>query len=284
VLGGGGARGAAQVGILLGLFEAGVEPPTALVGSSVGALNGAAIAGYPTLAGAQMLRRIWLSRLVHDVFRRHTLGMTISGLRWKPYLVDASAVARLIDRLAALTGIEAFEELRVPLTVVVTDMGAGHPTLFRSGQLAPPLLASTAVPGLYPPVNIDGRDYYDGGIVDNTPISVAVGDGAREVLAIGLMAGPSASTRLESWGEVLQRTVQLTLHHQMLIDFERLQSKARICVFCPVMAGDADLLASTGRLEAVIEQGRVAIHDQLARRGSKLFRHSGVHYLDLEPT
>src|ERR1700745_2150959 len=62
VLGGGGARGAAQVGVLQALFEAGGEAPAAIVGTSVGALNGASIAAYPSLAGTMMLREVWLSR------------------------------------------------------------------------------------------------------------------------------------------------------------------------------------------------------------------------------
>src|SRR3981081_4781328 len=81
VLGGGGARGAAQVGVLQGLFEAGVEAPAAVVGTSAGALNGSAIAAYPSLAGTMMLREVWMSRQALEVFHAHPLGMIISGLR-----------------------------------------------------------------------------------------------------------------------------------------------------------------------------------------------------------
>jgi len=266
---------------MLALFEAGVDPPIRLVGSSVGALNAAAIAGYPTLAGAQMLRRIWLSHLAHNVFRRHALGMTISGLRWKPYLVDSDAVVRLINRVGALSGVTTFEELTIPLTVVVTDLGMGRPGLFNSGELGLPLLASTAIPGLYPPVTIDGHEYYDGGIVNNTPISVAVDQGAKDVVAISLMATRPDPSRLDSWPDVLARTVQLTLHQQMLIDFERLQERARLTVLCPLLPVEVDRYAATGQLGSVIESARRSMADLLAKRGSRLFRHSGVHYLEL---
>src|SRR5205807_9154711 len=80
VLGGGGARGAAQVGVLQALFEAVVEAPAAIVGTSVGALNGASIAAYPSLAGTMMLREVWLSRLATAVFEAHPLGLIVSGL------------------------------------------------------------------------------------------------------------------------------------------------------------------------------------------------------------
>src|SRR5579859_7139793 len=81
VLGGGGARGAAQVGVLQALFEAGVEAPVAIVGTSVGALNGSAVAAYPSLAGAMMLREVWLSRQAAAVFQAHPLGVILSGIR-----------------------------------------------------------------------------------------------------------------------------------------------------------------------------------------------------------
>ena len=81
VLGGGGARGAAQVGVLQALFEAGVEGPDAIVGTSVGALNGSAIAAYPSLAGVMMLREVWMSRPALSVFQAHPIGMLVSGIR-----------------------------------------------------------------------------------------------------------------------------------------------------------------------------------------------------------
>src|SRR5579872_2660293 len=81
VLGGGGARGAAQVGVLQGLFEAGVAGPVSIVGTSVGALNGSAIAAFPSLAGTHLLREVWLSPQAAAVFQAHPLGMILSGLR-----------------------------------------------------------------------------------------------------------------------------------------------------------------------------------------------------------
>jgi len=104
VLGGGGARGAAQVGVLQALFEAGVEPPAALVGTSVGALNGASIAAYPSLAGTMMLREVWLSRQAAAVFQAHPLGVIISGLRRDGLnLMPQDNVRRLLERAASLT-------------------------------------------------------------------------------------------------------------------------------------------------------------------------------------
>src|SRR5215471_3168284 len=151
VLGGGGARGAAQVGVLLALFESGLEPPERLVGVSVGALNGAMLAAYPSAAGAAMLRELWFSRLAQDVFRLHPLGIVLNRLRGDGLsAMPGSNVTRLIERAIQLIGIETFERLRVPLSVLATDISAGRAHVFRHGPLLPALRASTAIPGVFP--------------------------------------------------------------------------------------------------------------------------------------
>jgi NTE family protein len=282
VLGGGGARGAAQVGVLQAFFEAGVEAPAAIVGTSVGALNGSAIAAYPTLAGTMMLREIWMSRQAAAVFQAHPLGVIISGLRRD--LMSAlpqSNVKRLIERAQTLTGITTFEQLRLPLAVVATDMNAGKPAVFRTGGLTPALLASTAIPGFFPSVRVNDREHLDGGVVDNTPLDIAIADGATEVLAISLMGGGELVRSPKSLPELVARTLQLSLHHQMLSDFERLRRRARIVVLCPITAPTATWQMKRGHVKAVVESARSATAVLLGQHGSRLFRRSGIHYLDL---
>ncbi len=282
VLGGGGARGAAQVGVLQALFEAGVEGPVAVVGTSVGALNGSAIAAYPSLAGTMMLREVWMSRQAVDVFRAHPLGVILSGLRRDQMSAfPQQNIRRLIQRAQALTGITTFEQLRVPLAVVATDLNAGKPAVFRSGELTPALLASTAIPGLFPSVRIADREHLDGGVVDNTPLNVAVADGAKEILAISLMGGGEYDIVPTSLPELIARTLQLSLHHQMLADYEQLRARARIVVLCPITVPTATWEMKREHLDAVMEASRVATAALLSQRGSKLFRHSGIHYLEL---
>src|SRR5207253_1410692 len=282
VLGGGGARGAAQVGVLQALFEAGVEGPSGIVGTSVGALNGASIAAYPSLAGTMMLREVWLSRQAAAVFGAHPLGVIISGLRRDHLsMMPQANVRRLIDRAESLTGMTTFEQLRVPLSVVATDMNAGKPAVFRSGDLTPALLASTAIPGLFPAVRINEREHLDGGVVDNTPLNTAVEDGSKDVLAISLMGGGEYEQSPANIPELIARTLQLSLHHQMLSDYERLRQRARIVVICPITAPTATWVMKREHVEAVMESARAATAKLLRDRGSKLFRHSGIHYVDL---
>jgi len=268
--------------VLQALFEAGVEAPVSIVGTSVGALNGASIAAYPSLAGAMMLREVWLSRQAAAVFQAHPLGVILSGLKRDHLSVmPQQNVRRLIDRAEGLTGMATFEQLRVPLAVVATDMNAGKPAVFRSGQLAPALLASTAIPGLFPSVRINDREHLDGGVVDNTPLNIAVDDGAKDVLAISLMGGGEYERAPNSLPELIARTLQLSLHHQMLSDYERLRERARIVVICPITAPTTTWVMKRAHVEAVMESSRAAMANLLRERGSRLFRHSGIHYVPL---
>lgn len=265
------------------MFEAGIEPPAALVGTSVGALNGASIAAFPSLAGSMMLREVWLSRQAAAVFQAHPLGVIVSRLRRRTTnLMPQRNVRRLIDRAQALTGVTTFEHLRVPLSVVATDMNAGKPVVFRSGELAPALLASTAIPGVFPSVRINDRDHMDGGVVDNTALDVAVDQGARDVLAISLMGGGESERKPRTFSELITRTLQLSLHHQMLSDFERLRRRARIVILCPVTPPTAGWVMKRDHVESVMDASRESTAQLLRKRGSTLFRQSGVHYIALE--
>src|SRR5207237_8031016 len=203
--------GAAQVGLLQALFEANIEGPAAVVGTSVGALNGASIAAYPSLAGTMMLREVWMSRQALSVFQAHPLGIIVSGVRRDQLSAFPQRnVRRVTDRAQALTGITTCEQLRVPLAVVATDLNAGKPAVFRSGDLTPALLASTAIPGVFPMVRINDREHLDGGIVQNTALNIAVDDGAKELMACSQPAGGAGGREAACCGELQRLTVQST--------------------------------------------------------------------------
>jgi NTE family protein len=271
------------VGALLALFEAGLEPPARLVGASVGALNGATIAAYPSIAGAGMLRQIWVSPQARNVFRAQPLGVVFTRLRSGSLTaLPAANVRRVIERAVQLMGVDTFEALQVPLQVVATDIGAGRPHVFSKGLLAPALQASTAIPGVFPAVEIDGTGYLDGGIVDNMPISLAVEEGGREILGIELMAGGELERHPRSWSDLMARTLQLTLHHRMLADFERLRHRARVVLLCPVLPPTAGTDMRRESVEALIESTRAATMRLLTVHGRRLFKQSAIHYLNLD--
>jgi NTE family protein len=195
--------------------------------------------------------------------------------------LSQAPVDKLIEEFESATGCTAFEDLRIPLLVVATDLDAGRRVVFRSGPLKPALLGSTAIPGLFPPVRIGDRDYSDGGIVDNVPIALAVRDGYRRILAIGLMAGAELRDSPSSWTEVIARTLQLSLHQRLLSDFERLRTRAKIAIICPITPPDAAWEMSPAHVRLLIRRSHQATARLLTEEGNALFERSGIHYLDL---
>ncbi|HKC18739.1 MAG TPA: patatin-like phospholipase family protein [Candidatus Dormibacteraeota bacterium] len=281
VLSGGGARGAAQVGVIQALLERGIAPTTAVFGTSVGALDGAVISAWPNLEGAELLQQLWRSRPAAEVFRVHSLGALRSRLAGQLGIPSPGPVQALIDRFELATGCGSFEDLQVPLRVVATDLRAGCPVVFRSGPLAPPLMASAAIPGVFPPVEVGDHICCDGGIVDNAPISIAVEEGYGTILAIGLMAGGELSSAPSSWTELIARSLQLSLHQRLLSDFHRLRGRARIVVICPITSPRSAWDMRPAHVQSLIARSRDAVLDLLADEGGALFGRSAIYYLDV---
>lgn len=269
MLGGGAARGAAQVGVLLALFEAGIAPPDRLIGVSAGALNGVVLARYPNLAGAQMLYETWRSRRVADVFRVRPLGSVLARLRGAPPLsvLPASTLRRLLERQLDLLDVHRFEELTLPLQVGVTSLGDGKAHLLDHGELYPALAASCAIPGAYPAVAVDGEWYYDGGVADNDPIGRAVEGGAEEVLAITVCGTRDGIARPVRWVELLGQTVAVALHQRMLADFERYRRHARITVLAPMLAPGSAWSLEPAHVARLTGRTRAATMRWLEERG-----------------
>ena len=190
VLSGGGVLGAAQVGQLRALLETGIVPDV-LVGTSVGALNAAAIAADPTPAGVDLLADVWLSLRGDDLFPGTRVQRALHFVRKGDHLYSNEGIRALVRKLHVRT----FEEMQKPLSIVAANLRTGAEYVFESGPIAPPLIATTALPGIFPPVLIDGELYVDGGIVNNVPISVAVELGARRVYV--LTCGAPKPTTLE---------------------------------------------------------------------------------------
>lgn len=179
VLGGARNLGAMQVGMLQALVGAGVVPDL-VVGCSAGAINGAAVAADPTPAGVEALEGLWTSLSRSDVWpvrpRRTPLQLLRTGTS-----VNGNAGLR-----AAIAGYlpEVFEALAVPFTCVAADLATGRAHWFDAGPLHDAVLASSALPGLLPPVEVDGRTMIDGATVDVVPVAHAVALGAERVFVL----------------------------------------------------------------------------------------------------
>ncbi len=180
VLSGGASLGSMQLGMLRALDEVHVAPDL-LVGTSVGALNAAVVAHTGDVAEALgRLESIWWKVKRREVFPGSIAAQVVSAAR-TGYLHSATGIEALIrDSLTA----DRFEELAIPLTVIASEVLTGHVRRLTEGDLVPALLASTALPGMFPPVTIDGCALWDGGSVANVPLRAALEAGARSVVVL----------------------------------------------------------------------------------------------------
>jgi len=192
VLGGGGHLGANEVGMLHALLERGVAPDL-IVGTSVGALNGVAIAAEPTLGTVAKLREAWLALGKDRVFAS-PFGGAGNLVRKGTHLHSNLRLKQLIEKLLV---VDRFEDLTVPFQCVAASIERAAEHWFTEGPIAPAILASAAVPGLLPPVEIDGEHFLDGGLVNSIPIERAVQLGATElyILQVGRIEQPLTPPR-----------------------------------------------------------------------------------------
>jgi NTE family protein len=180
VLAGGGNRGAVQVGMMRALVEAGVKPDL-FVGTSIGAINGASFAGLPTLDGVYLAAEVWRRISASDVFPRRRFHGS-----WR-FLERREAVFSM-DGLRAIVGrylrFERLEEAPVPLLLIASRLEDGREEWFTSGPALEAVLASAALPGMYPVLEIAGHRYFDGGVLDNVGISAALAVGAKRIYVL----------------------------------------------------------------------------------------------------
>lgn len=258
VLSGGAALGAAQTGMALALSEAGVRPDF-LVGTSVGAVNGGWLAGRCDPPGVAALAEVWTHLHRHDVFPTHPL-LGLSGfLGHRSNLFPNSGLRRLLrDNLT----FSRLEQAPTPLHVTVTDVLSGADTCLSQGDAIDAILASAAIPGVFPPVRIGGRDYMDGGVVNNTPISHAVSLGATEVWV--LSTGHACALTEAPHGALAMalQALALAINQRLAWDVERYESTCLVRVvppLCPVRTSPADFSHGAD----LIARARVATHEWL---------------------
>lgn len=180
VFGGGGSLGAIQVGMLKALLAGGFEADL-VVGASVGAINAVCFAADPTPGGVARLEAVWRGLRRPDVFPTPSLRGLLRLFLRRGYLVDPSAFGGLLDRQLP---VRRLEEARLPCHVVATDLLEGVEVRISSGPAIQALLASAAIPGVFPPVELAGRHLIDGAVAHDTPISAAVALGATRVIVL----------------------------------------------------------------------------------------------------
>jgi NTE family protein len=214
VLGGGGHLGAYEVGMLRALLAAGIKPDLVL-GTSVGAINGSVLAADPSSASVARLEELWGGLSSGGVFEGSLLTRLGTAARSRTHLYSNATLRRMLE---ADLPVGRIEELAVPFQCVAASIERAAEHWFSRGPLVEAVLASCAVPGLLPPVALDGEHYLDGGLVNSVPVGRAIALGARTiyVLHVGRLEQPLRPPRLP-W-EVAAVAFEIARRHRFARD------------------------------------------------------------------
>jgi len=250
VLAGGGSFGAVQVGMMHSLAAHGVSADM-VVGSSVGALNGAYYAGDPTLKGVLQLETIWRGLTRHDVFP--ITWRTLFGFIWRrDFLIPHDGIQKLIDDNLPYRNLQ---DATLPLHIVTTDVISGDSIVLSEGAADQAIIASTAIPGVFAPIPYKNLYLADGAISSNTPVRVAVAKGANRLII--LPTGYACATHAPPIGAVANvlHALNLLIARQLVSELEGLGPDIEYFVvppICPLLGSSYDFHATADHIERAI--------------------------------
>lgn len=271
MLGGGGLLGAAEVGMLRALQDAGVVPDVVL-GTSIGAINGALVAARPGSDGVAALEELWRSEATSQVFGTSAWQrMGTIARSW----THTHPVEPLRDMLVSHVGDVLIEDLPTPFQCVAASIERAAEHWFTEGPLVDALLASSAVPGLLPPANVAGEHFVDGGLVHSIPLGRAVALGARTVyvMQVGRIERPLQPPK-RPW-EVAAVSFEIARRHRFAAELAAVPDEVDVHVLPtgeaePPKYADASALKyrDTSRVSERIQQAYEASLAYLATQDS----------------
>jgi NTE family protein len=244
VLTGGGSLGAVQVGMLAALHEAGIDPDL-LVGTSVGAVNAAYLAGPACGSGVRLVERLkaltalWSDLRRQDVFALDPLRWWAAARGGQPSMFSAAGLEQLLERHL---GFDRLEDARIPVEVTATDLVTGVGSILDTGPSVSAVRASAAVPGVLPPVVRDGKTLVDGAIGDLDVLGHVSRRGVTDIYLLPAgypCAGPPPRTSLG----IALTSLSLLLHRQLIGQIRGYAGEARLHVvppLCPLSVSPAD--------------------------------------------
>lgn len=274
LLAGGGSLGAVQVGMLAELLRAGVQPDF-VIGSSVGALNAGFFAGSPSAEGVSRLGAVWRSLRRSDVFPV-TLGGAVQWVRSPNAIFDPGRLRRLIERNLPYAKLE---DADIPVHVVATNLG-GVQVLLSSGSAVEAILASAAIPVVFPSVQIGDEHLMDGAVSGNTPILAAAELGATRIVVLptGFACALEEPPR-SALGRGFH-ALTLLIAHQMTRDLSHLPPHVEVITvpnLCPLAVSPFDFSHADELIARAAERTRLWLEsDGLSQREipTTLFAHS----------
>ena len=262
VLAGGSTRGAIQIGMLQVLAEHGFVPDR-VYGASVGAINGAGFAADPTRAGVERMAQIWLGIRREDVYPQGRLHGPWLYVQQRDAVYSNSGLRGIISQGFPH---ERLEESLLPIEVVATSLADGGERWFTQGPAVEAILASAAMPAIFPPVEIDGERYIDGGVVDNVPIQRAIDAGATRIVV--LLCSPPIVTPQPSKRPVegMVNALLIAIHARFVRDMSHLPEDVEVilCVGPEGTTRDFDDFSTT---EHLIALGRAEASEIVRRYG-----------------
>ncbi|WP_062287354.1 patatin-like phospholipase family protein [Demequina phytophila] len=265
VLGGGGVRGATEVGMLRALLEAGITPQL-VVGTSIGAINGAAVAQDPHLDVVDRLEQTWASPTAGAIYGESLYRQLRRLAKHKTHLNNPEALRGLV---AGVIGADTrFEDLAVPLAVCAASIERASEHWFDTGSVVDAVMASASVPAALPPTVIDGEHFVDGGIVNSIPVGEAVARGATTVyvLQVGRIEEPLGPPRKPA--DVARIAFEISRRHRFQRERAAVPAHVQLHVlpYGGQQPGDERLGAyrRLDRTHARIEAARAATADYLA--------------------
>ncbi len=258
VLSGGASHGAIQVGMLQALADRGVRADL-VFGASVGAVNAAWVAGDPELADLEALVDVWVSLRTRDVFPLRPVRGLLGFLGKRESLISPDSLRAVVGRNLRFARLE---DARIPICVVATEVTSGREVALTRGDALDAIVASASIPGVLPPVRIDGQTLVDGGIVDNTPISNAIAAGASRIYVLPTGYACQLERTPRSALAITLQAISLLVQQRLISDVRELQGHVDLRVIpplCPLDVSPADF--SHGR--ELIERSRATAGEWL---------------------
>lgn len=261
VLSGGGSLGAIQVGMLQALADNDIVADL-LIGTSVGAVNAAFVAGHGTgPESLANLRRIWEGLNRSNVFPLDPLRLGAAAIGHAPSLCRPDALRHLVQKHL---NFENLEEATIALQVVATDVRSGLEVPLSKGNAVQAILASAAIPAVFPSVRIGDQDLVDGGVADNASISQAVASGAERIYLLptgyACSLDQAPSTPLSS----ALHALTILIEQRMITDVARWSKSVDIRIvppLCPLSVSSTDFR----RAADLIERADASTRHWLAR-------------------